>query len=88
MRMQVPHAINQLVKDVARHLLAEPVRVLYEAVELAILRQLHHVVAHFCFPFNNAVKLLLSFRLTVLEGAFHSNELLLLRMPTATRMFR
>lgn len=37
-RMQIPHAVNQLVKDVARHLFAKPICVLYEAIEFTVLR--------------------------------------------------
>ena len=50
-RMKVAHAIEDLVEYVAHTSLLESVGMLDEAVQLAILCKLHHVVAKGCLSF-------------------------------------
>lgn len=58
-RVQVLHAVHKLVQNVSCHVLAESLGVLDKAVELSVLRQLHHVVANLSFPLHDTVVLLL-----------------------------
>ena len=87
-RVQVPHSVNQLVEDVPSHLLAEPVRMLDETVELTVFCQLHHIVANFSFALDYSVLGLLFIGFLFLESTFRANKLLLYRLySTTTRMF-
>lgn len=54
-RMQILHAVNQLIKDVSSHSLVESIGMLDEAVQFSILSQFHDVVAKISLPLDNKV---------------------------------
>ena len=60
-RMEILHALEQLIKDIPDHWLIKPVSVLNKAIELTILSQFHHVVTKRSLSFYREVVIYLAF---------------------------